>query len=1384
MAFVLDKQDKFDESEKAYLTATNFKQKDSQAWQGLVKLYQRRGSSKLKEYQHAALQLGLLYGEADDLPKCQDVVDKFIDFARTHGEHQQYVDALDLILPESPLYPFVQGRVPHPAKTYETQAQIVEREEKKRINTLIGERRTRIGARLTEVTLDVKREIFSQSRLGYVYGQLINWVTDDDLRRTYEEKLLQYCYDRLLVWPPGEQKSQELAIVEKLANDMVIIKHPFKLAWDIAVDWKDYQEIREWDVGVLREYCAHFPDSDTNRVISGFLSSSISPFPKLPRSSEQTSDSAGGGQEESEDDEEGGTATTYVPPTEEDRLLLMTEGISSGNSLLAYRLMAEYYQHLEEHESNVELMRKGFDHLKAEQTKSGLQFQHTKDVLSLYLGTALVFYQSPRHHQEAKNLFDDVLKHSPSSTPALIGVGLIFEEEEDYDEAIDFLERALKRAPDNVRVRAEAAWVKALKGDYASSKTELEACMPLLLKPGQSNKELLAQTQYRLGCCVWNLDTSKAARKSRDGAYALFLDALKSDLNYAPAYTSLGIYYADYAKDKKRARRCFQKAVELSSSEVLSAERLAKSFADDGDWDRVELVAQRIVDSGKVRPPPGSKRKGISWPFAALGVAELNKQEHHKAIVSFQSALRMAPDDYHSWIGLGESYHNSGRYVAATKAILNAQKLEKVGDSGTTGDTWFSKFMLANIKRELGDFDDAIDLYRDVIESRPDEEGVAIALMQTLVENALDAIDRGLFGKSAEMAKETIHFAIQSPPSIAATFNFWKAVADACSVFSSIQGRVAEFPTEEVAKLLGSDDSAPQYQLLKDVDGVGTGIVGAQGLFSDDEVLGVDLMRCVQATILAHKQALHVASNDIYSHAVAYYNLGWAEYRAHSCLPSRLRKKSSRYLKASVRCFKRAIELEAGNAEFWNSLGVVTSEISPRVSQHSFVRSIHLNERGAHAWTNLGTLALLQNDVKLANQAFNRAQSNEPEYAHAWLGQGLIALLLGDTKEARGLFTHAMEISESSSLASRAHYSVSLFDHILTSPPNLPITFLIQPIFSLAQLGGLRPQELAYRHLSTLFQERTHDNARALATLEQLCATVEADFELTESPQALKHFALAKADLARSYLAVGSYELAIEAGELATTLSSDESDNELSPEERRKARLSAHLTVGLAQYYSGAIPEAVACFEDALSESNNNPDAVCVLAQVLWATGQEKSRERARELLFGVIEDSPNHVQSVLLLGVIGLLDDDPDTLEAVAVELKSLRAGGANLRPPQQSDVGEVLRAIAALEVDGTASSKEQVLGQVQTEVLLHPFLPHGWSELAGSADGEEGDLVAKMAVRVARKGMPPRGELTAEDLTKAYAATGRAADAQVAIAISPWEATGWKSLAEAIRG
>ena len=1375
LGFALDKESKFEDAETAYDAATRIRSSESQAWQGLIQLYEKQGAKKIIQYQNAAMKLAEIYQNLDDKYKCQDVIDKFLGFVKNEGTRLQHKQAQEIILPTSPLYYYLEGRVPHPSHTYQIMAQITEFEERERMNKEIGERRTRLGAKIGLVTIEVQREIFRSSQLECLYSNIIDWSNDDEVRRLYEEKLLQRCFEALNVLPAGNEKLEKLAKVLKLASEMVIIKHPYRLAWDITIEWKDAECIQDLDIGILRDYCTFFPTSGLGQVLRGFLTSEISPFPTLspPVQEPQTSN----GSDESEDDEDdGGGVALDLSVTSEDRLLLMVEGMSGASkSILAHRLMGEYYQFLDEHESVVELMRNGRRLVVEEATKSGISFDHSSVAIISLLATALVFYMSPKNHPEAKDLFDDLLSKNPKSTPALIGVGLIYEEEEDFPAAINYLQRALERDTANVRIKAEAAWVEALNGDYSHGRDELEACLPKIQVKDLRSRELLAQTQYRIGMCIWNLDNSKSARKTRGGAYSYFLASLKINLNFAPAYTSLGIYYADYAQDSQRARKCFQKAFELSAAEVEAAERLAGIFAQQKQWELVEVVAQRVVDSGKVRPAPGSKKKGVSWPFAALGVAELNKQIFAKSIVSFQSALRIAPDDYHSWVGLGESYHNSGRYIAATKAFQHAEKFDHLVEQQKSGEKWFAKYMLANVKRELGAYDEAIEAYKAVLESRPGEFAVSIALIQSLVESAWNGIDKGLFGYVSQRASEAIGEALKLAESRADAFNLWKAVGDACSAFSSVQGRLFPFPHDTVARLLQIGIEIDPYSILTDVDGVGLDVVFAKGLYSKNEQDGLNLTRCLHASILSHKRAIHASAHDLHAQAVAFYNLGWSEHRAHVSLFSGQKKPSTRYLKAAVRCFKRAIELEAGNAEFWNALGVMTSEINPQVAQHSFVRSLFLNERSSQTWTNLGSLYLLQNDLQLANDAFTRAQSSDPDFAHAWVGQGLIALMTHNRAEANLLFTHAMELSECSSIITKQQYSQSMFDRILSSKSVSSIVEIVQPLFALNQLFSMIPNKLTYNHLSALFLERIDDVSSAVEVLTNICATLEADYEVTESPALLSRFALGKADLARCQLAAGLYDGAIESGETALQLTDEEAGNELSAEARQKCRLSANLTVGLAHYYNDNIATALEYFQPAIEESNGDIDAICLLSQVLWAHGASDSFSHARDRLFDSLETYPEHVDFILLLGVTALLGKDMGSLEAVTASLQGLRAR-RTLTDKEQGRLGEVLCAIAS---SSQGDSGAAVRREVQTEVILHPDQPYGWRRLA---EFDDDDYAAEMALKTAIMAAPPCGQLDALDLSMAFAGTGKIGDSQKAAMIAPWSRRAWEALEDVL--
>ena len=993
----------------------------------------------------------------------------------------------------------------------------------------------------------------------------------------------------------------------------------------------------------------------------------------------------------------------------------------------------------------------------------------------------MIHYQTPKNHPEAKEIFQEILKRRPTFTPALIGIGLILEEEEEYVEAIDFLERAFAHNVSNARIGAELAWCQALSGDYATGLQRLEDYLeyPQMDSADLRGRELKAQTLYRIGICLWELDPSRPARKDRRQAYSRFLAAIKVNVNFAPAYTSLGIFYADYAKDKKRARQCFQKAFELSTSEIEAAERLARYFADQGEWDIVEVIAQRVVDSGDVRPAPGSKKKkGVSWPFSALGVVQMNKQEYSKSIVSFLSALRISPDDYHSYVGLGESYHNSGRYNSAARTFRYAENPTDAMQVKKTGESWFTKYMLANVNRELGEYNEAIQGYQEVLEDRPKEFGVSITLLQTLIERAWRNVETGFFGNAADAAIQAIDVAISVSEYKPNAFNLWKAIGDAAATFSWVQSRLEDAPLAKIKRLLETGINLQEYDLFADADGIGQNQVGR--LFVNAQsAQESSLSRSLHAAILAQKRSIVSCAHDIHAQAVAWYNLGWTEYRAHVCLEqsqeSGQGKTDTNFLKASMKCFKRAIELEAGNAEFWNALGVLTTKMNPKVAQHSFVRSIHLNEKSARTWTNLGTLYLLQNDLELAHIAFSRAQSTDPDYGQAWLGEGLIALLWGDPMEALSHFTHAFEISDSVSLITKRLYAVSTFDHLISSSSaSSSIIDLIQPLFSLQQLCFQKPMDIPYRHLAALYLERVGNYNAAIEGLASLCSLAETEYEESESREALSRFAQAKTDLARNRLAVHDYASAVEDAETALNLASDPESCSMSLEVFKKTRLSARLTAGLSHYYLNSMDAALGAFRIALEESNSAPDVVCLLAEVLWAKGGEDEKNVAREQLFESVEKHPEHVGSVVLLGAMAALDEDLDTMDAVKDDLQALRAK-STLDAIQLARVEKILDSIAM------TGGVEEAKKEVKRTIVLSPSKAHGWAQLA---DFSEDVFPAQMALKTAEKAVPPLGPLSAVNLAVAFAGTGSFGDAQRAIVLTPWVKAGWNALAESLEG
>jgi superkiller protein 3 len=109
-------------------------------------------------------------------------------------------------------------------------------------------------------------------------------------------------------------------------------------------------------------------------------------------------------------------------------------------------------------------------------------------------------------------------------------------------------------------------------------------------------------------------------------AYQCFITALKRSPSFAPAFSDLGVYYLEAANppDPNRASKCFQKAFELDATQADAARRLAESFAEEREWDLVEVVARRTIEGEGGNEQVTSKHLPVnSWAWKALGVVEL-----------------------------------------------------------------------------------------------------------------------------------------------------------------------------------------------------------------------------------------------------------------------------------------------------------------------------------------------------------------------------------------------------------------------------------------------------------------------------------------------------------------------------------------------------------------------------------------------------------------------------------------------------------------------------------------------------------------------------------------------------------------------------------------
>lgn len=207
-----------------------------------------------------------------------------------------------------------------------------------------------------------------------------------------------------------------------------------------------------------------------------------------------------------------------------------------------------------------------------------------------------------------------------------------------------------------LRAREEFAWCDVQLGELEKGEEGLKAVIDSIGDGAEGREEDKARCLWRLGKAHWEMGGKYLSLvcfqailliirlclpdSHRETAYTQFIQSLKCLPSYAPSFTSLGIYYSEVADppDPNRASKCFQKAFELDAREAEAARRLAEGFADEREWDLVEVVARRVIEGegglegGDVHESSTGAAEGAAkarflptnaWAWKAVGVVEL-----------------------------------------------------------------------------------------------------------------------------------------------------------------------------------------------------------------------------------------------------------------------------------------------------------------------------------------------------------------------------------------------------------------------------------------------------------------------------------------------------------------------------------------------------------------------------------------------------------------------------------------------------------------------------------------------------------------------------------------------------------------------------------------
>lgn len=1368
-----------DKANEAFAKATSIEPDNALGWKGYFQVVKSQDNYKLffqvlAQFLRVQMQLG------QSLVETLDDAMNYLKVHKLHENPELYELYLKSIIPGSELHDILSGSGTSYFGTAEENLQ-------KLIDLLLKQIRDTATKAVAKERMKLPKQlnfeqqkklnqliwpIYENNSLSDYFDQFLNICNDDDTRIKYQELYLMYKHEMLQISPVKQSLLKE---VKSMCDDLVLLKVPSLFVWMLYFDLMDFSNFYQLQKDHIVFVIKHFQNEGLAVLLYGFIQSEISPFdaadifqdlnPKSVTATKNTSDddiedkSADLGGDDHEYDEDDELLKNVEVENNEEALIItdtlspdqvltfMKEGFERcSESVFANRIVINYYIHLREYVEASDRCRNGIKMLADLQRSIGADLSNSREDIICSLAVVYTYYEVPKNFGRALELYERILQNNRLNKRARIGKGLILMEKGDLTNAHILLKEVTTEFPEDPDALMEYGWCSVQLQDHELGRECLSKALQFIKSHDLQSAELRAKINWRLSKSHLMMDTNNI-----EIPYELLIKSLKEFKNFAPSYTSLGVIYLDNFHDKARAQKCFYKAFELDVAEVISARYLVEDLASKNEWEVAEILCSRIVETERSRRSL-KKEADNSWPYRVLGCSALNKQDDAKAIEWFQTALRMAAMDFECWVGLGEAYYNCGRLDAAQKVFQRALTLKE--------DDWTVVYMLGKVLCDLKEFDEGISKLQNALALKPNEECILNALFQSKINQTKKLMDGGFFGRVLVATNEAIDLILQCSKINIKSQSLWLSLHRCLKIYLKIQQDLKNYPFPAISKIIQSFEQVGSYNdpFLDELSDTDKNLNFSRAVSAYESGRYIESICCI--IILTFKISIHLLPNQgRYIRSINYYNLGLAYYESFICDTA---EEHLEFRNSAVMCFKRAIQLEGRNSNFWVALGNTYSTYNPQISQHCFIKAISLESRDGDIWNNLAALYLKYGDTELAQEAYLRSQSVSPEQSQAWLGHALTAKANNNLDKSFNLFTHAFTLSNGRSPLAQLLYALSIINKRIGTGSD-PRDIETAQEFSIANFAiqsylRFYPNDLLGLKIALTISERCKSFEVCCQVGEKLCSLLEQQYEETESEKVLKDFINAKCQLARIYLATERYDRSIEEASMVLDLLSEEGNNEDDIDILNK--LSAQVTIGLAYFFLKDLNKSIDQLKVILGSHNNSKTLITLTAQILNAFNTEETKQAALDQLFSFIEDNGSSLIIVLTLGAIALKDELVDILPAVRDELNNL---------PLVEIVNDSFRAVPKLlrQINQLLEPSSSISGSGKIWERSAILFPQDYSIWA--------HINNQMALSIAHLNDT---KLNSSQMSNAYIMNGTFRDVQRGIILSPANSNGWTQL------